>query len=195
MLLFLWFVLQEDKDSSTSLEDDAGASVEEVPIAVDEITIFGAAAIETTAAVKLADNVTVVAETAGDAAAATFDVFEEVNVAAVVAEGAVEEPEGAVTAGIAGDDGLTQGDSSRSVDYADSALLNLSPPTRFHVKRSRHVNVVSSDSERTPSVSAALLTLRASQSEFASVSSMHVTPATPPIAMDALLGALGAENI
>jgi hypothetical protein len=189
-------VLQEDEDSSTSLKDDAGASVEEVPIAVDEITVFGAAAIETTAVVELANNVIAVVETASDAAAATaFDVFEEVNVVAVAAEGAVKEPEEVVTAGIAGDDRLTQGDSSRNGDYANSALLDLSPPTRFYVKRSRCVNVVSSDSKRTPSVSAALLTLRASQSEFAGASSMHVTPATSPIAMDALLGAPGTENI
>jgi hypothetical protein len=47
MLLLLCFVLQKDEDSSTSLEDDdAGASVEEVPIAIDEITVSEAAAVE-----------------------------------------------------------------------------------------------------------------------------------------------------
>ena len=63
------------------------------------------------------------------------------------------------------------------------------------VKRSRCANVVSSDSERTPLVSATLLTPQASQSESAGASSMHVTPATPPIAMDAPFRAPGAENI
>ncbi|GMY23541.1 hypothetical protein FCV25MIE_18782 [Fagus crenata] len=98
---------REDEDSSTSLKDDTGASVEEVPIAADEITVFGAVAIETTAATELPDNVIAVAKTAGDVAAAAFDVFEEVNAAAVAAEAAVEEPEVAVIAGIVGDDGLT----------------------------------------------------------------------------------------
>ena len=140
--------------------------MEEVPIVVDEITVFGAAAVEATTAVEPIDNVTTAAETAGDAATA-FDAFEEEAIATeVAAERAIEEPEGAVTTGITSDDGLTQGGSSRSGDYADSALLNLSPPTRFYVRRSRCVNVVSSDSERTPSVSATLLTPRASQSEI-----------------------------
>jgi hypothetical protein len=196
MLLFLLFVLQENEDSFTSLEDDdAGASVEEVPTVVDEITVSRAAAVEATIAVEPADNVTVAAETTGDAANA-FDAFEEEAIAAeVAAERAVEETGGAITAGIIGDDGLTQGGSSRSGDHADSALLDSSPPTKFYVRRSRRVNVVSSDSERTPSVSAALLTPWASQSEFAGASSMHVTPAIPLIAMDALLGAPGVENI
>jgi hypothetical protein len=83
----------------------------------------------------------------------------------------------------------------RSSDHMDPVLLDSSSPSNFYVRRSRRVNVVSSDSERTPSVSAALLTSRASQSESAGASSMHVTPAPPPIAADAPLGALGAENI
>ena len=193
MLLLLWFVLQKDEDSSTSLEDDdAGASVEEVPI---EITVSQAAAVEATTTVEPTDSVTAATETAGDIAT-ILDAFEEEVIAVeVAAEMAVKESEGAVTASIAGGDGLTQGGSSRSGDYADSVLLDLSRPTRSYVRRSHRVNVVSSNSKRTPSVSATLLTPRASQSESAGVSSMHVTPATPPIAVDAPLGAPAAENI
>jgi hypothetical protein len=196
MLLLFCFVLQEEENSSTSLEDDdAGASVEEVPITVDEIIVSEVTAIEATAAVEPADSITTVAETVGDAAVVSDAFEEDVNAAEVAAEEAVEEPEGAVTVGVVGDDGLTQGGSSRSSDHMDSALLDSSPSSKFYVRRSRRVNVVSSDSERTPSVSAALLTPRASQSESAGASSMHVTPAPPPIAADAPLGAPGAENI
>ena len=193
MLLLLWFVLQKDEDSSTSLEDDdVGASVEEVPI---EITVSQAAAVEATTTVEPTDNVTAATETAGDIAT-ILDAFEEEVIAVeVAAEMAVKESKGDVTASIAGGDGLTQGGSSRSGDYADSVLLDLSRPTRSYVRRSHRVNVVSSNSKRTPSVSATLLTPRASQSESAGVSSMHVTPATPPIAVDAPLGAPAAENI
>ncbi len=111
-----------------------------------------------TTTVEPADSVTAASEIASDIAT-VLDAFEEKVIAAVVAAVMdVEEPEGAVTACIAGGDGLTQGGSFRSGDYVDSALLDLSPPTKFYVKRSRRVNVVSSDLERSPSVSAALLT-------------------------------------
>jgi hypothetical protein len=131
MLLLLCFVLQEDEDSSTSLEDDdVGASVEEVPVVVDEIIVSKAAAVEATATVEPTDSVTTAAETASDTAT-VLDAFEEEVIAAeVAAEMDVEELEGAVTAGIAGGDGLAQGGSSRSSDYVDSTLLDLSPPTR-----------------------------------------------------------------
>uniref|UniRef100_A0A2N9H2H3 Aminotransferase-like plant mobile domain-containing protein n=1 Tax=Fagus sylvatica TaxID=28930 RepID=A0A2N9H2H3_FAGSY len=188
--------VREEENSSTSLEDDdAGASVEEVPITIDEIIVSEVTAIETTAAVEPADSITTVAETVGDAAVVSDAFEEDVNAAKVAAEEVVEEPEGAVTVGVVGDDGLTQGGSSRSSDHMDSALLDSSPSSKFYVRRSRRVNVVSSNSERTPSVSAALLTPWASQSESAGASSMHVTPAPPPIAADAPLGAPGAENI
>ena len=169
--------------------------MEEVPIAVDEITVSEVAAVEATTAVEPADSSTAAAETVGDATVVSDAFKEEVNAAEVVAEEAVEEPEGAVSAGVVGNEGLTQGSSSRSSDHMDSALLDSSPPSKFYVRRSRRANVVSSDSERTPSVSAALLTPRASQSESASTSSMHVTPAPLPIAVDAPLGAPGAEDI
>ncbi len=109
-------------------------------------------------------------------------------------EGAVEAPEGAVSAGVVGDVGLTQGGSSRSSDRVDSALLDLTPPSKFYVRRSRRVNIVSSDSERTLSVGAVHLTPRASQSESAGASSMHVIPTLPSIVMDASLGAPSAAN-
>ena len=51
---------------------------------------------------------------------------------------------------------------------------------------------MSSDSERTPSVSAALLTPQVSQSESADATSVHVTP---PTVVDALVGAPDVENI
>ena len=123
MLLLLCFVLQEDEDSSTSLEDDdAGASVEEVPITVDEITISEAAAVEATTTVEPADSVIVAAEIASDIATVLDAFKEKVIVAEVAIEMDVEEPEGAVTTSIASGDGLTQGGSSRSGDYVDSAL-------------------------------------------------------------------------
>ena len=123
MLLLLCFVLQEDEDSSTSLEDDdVGASVEEVPITVDEITISEAAAVEATTTVEPADSVIVAAEIASDIATVLDAFKEKVIVAKVAIEMDVEEPEGAVTTSIASGDGLTQGGSSRSGDYVDSAL-------------------------------------------------------------------------
>ena len=123
MLLLLCFVLQEDEDSSTSLEDDdVGASVEEVPITVDEITISEAAAVEATTTVEPADSVIVAAEIASDIATVLDAFKEKVIVAEVAIEMDVEEPEGAVTTSIASGDGLTQGGSSRSGDYVDSAL-------------------------------------------------------------------------
>ena len=57
------------------------------------------------------------------------------------------------------------------------------------------VNILSSNSERTPLVSAVHLTPRASQSESAGASSMHVIPTPPPVAMNAPLGAPSVENI
>ena len=123
MLLLLCFVLQEDEDSSTSLEDDdVGASVEEVPITVDEITISEAAAVKATTTVEPADSVIVAAEIASDIATVLDAFKEKVIVAEVAIEMDVEEPEGAVTTSIASGDGLTQGGSSRSGDYVDSAL-------------------------------------------------------------------------
>ncbi len=153
------------------------------------------AAVDATATVEPADSITAAAKTAGDATVVSDAFEEEVNAAEVVTEEVVEEPEGVVSAGVVDDHGLTQGGSSRSSDHMDPALLDSSPPSKFYVRRSRRVNVVSSDSERTSSVSAALLTPWASQSESVSASSMHVTPAPPPIAADAPLGAPGAENI
>jgi hypothetical protein len=163
--------------------------VEEVPIAVDEIIVSEEAAVEATTMIEPAISVTAAAETASDTATGLDASEEKIIAAEVAAEMAVEESEGAVSAGIAGGDGLTQGGFSGSGDYVDSALLDVSPPTRFYVRRSRHANVVSSNSERTPSVSAALLTPRASQSESVGASSMHVTPASPLVVVDAPLGA------
>ena len=196
MLSLFCFVLQEDEDSSSSPEDDdAGASVEEVPFAIDEVTVSEVAAVEATAAAELADSITAAVESAGDATI-FFDAFEEeVNAAEVVTEEVVEEPEGAIPAGVVGDEGLVRGGSSKSSDHIDSALLDSSPPSKFYVRRSHRANIVSSDSERTPSVSVAFLTPRASQSESAGASSMHVTPTPPPIVVDAPLGAPSAENI
>jgi hypothetical protein len=188
--------LQDDEDSSTYMDDnEAGASTEGVPIAVDETIASEVAAVEATATVELADSITAAAETADDATVIP-DVFEEeVNAAEVVTEEVMKEPEEAVPADVIGDEGLTQGGSSRRSDHVDSALLDSNPPTKFYVRRSRRVNIVSSDSERTPSISVALLTPRASQSESAGGSSMHVTPTLPPIVVDASLGAPSAENI
>ena len=190
------FVLQMDEDSSTSIDDDeAGASVEGVPIAVDETIVSEVAAVEATAAVEPADSITAAVEIAGDATVVSDAFKEEVNAAEVVTEEVVEEPEGAFLADVVDDHGLTQGSSLRSSDHMDPVLLDSSSPSKFYVRRSRRVNVVSSDSERTPSVSAALLTPQASQNESANTSSMHVTPTPPPIATNAPLGAPGAENI
>ena len=50
--------------------------MEEVPTVVDEITVSRAVAVEATIAVEPADNVTVAAETTGDATNA-FNAFEE----------------------------------------------------------------------------------------------------------------------
>ena len=77
----------------------------------------------------------------------------------------------------------------------DSTLLDSTPPSKFYVRRSHRVNIVSSDSERTLSVGAVHLTPRASQSESAGASSMHVTPTLPPVVMNAPLGAPSVENI
>ena len=125
MLLLLCFVLQEDEDSSTSLEDDDdGASVEEVLVVVDKIIVSEVATVEATATVEPADSVIAVAETTGDTATILVAFEEEVIAAEVAAEMDVEEPEGAVTTGIAGGDRLAQGGSSRSGDYVDSTLLD-----------------------------------------------------------------------
>jgi hypothetical protein len=70
-------------------------------------------------------------------------------------------------------------------------LFDSSPSTKFYVRKARRGNIVSSDLERTLSASIVLLKPRASQSESAGVTSMHVTP---PTAMDALMGALDVEN-
>ena len=166
--------------------------MEEVPIAVDEAIVSEVAAAEATAAAELADSITA----ATKFASGTADAPEEgVDAAEMAIKGAVEAPEGAVSAGIVDDVGLTQGGSSRSSDRVDSALLDSTPPSKFYVRRSRRVNIVSSDSERTPSVSALHLTPRASQSESAGASSMHVIPPPPPVAMNAPLGAPSVENI
>uniref|UniRef100_A0A2N9HSL8 Aminotransferase-like plant mobile domain-containing protein n=1 Tax=Fagus sylvatica TaxID=28930 RepID=A0A2N9HSL8_FAGSY len=151
--------VSEDEDSSSSPDDDddVGASVEEVPIAVDEAIVSEVVAAEATAAAELADSIT----TATKSASGTADAPEEgVDAAEMAVEGAVEAPEGAVSA-----------------------------------EDLRRVNIVSSDSERTPSVSAVHLTPRASQSESAGASSMHVIPTPPPVAMNAPLGAPSVENI
>jgi hypothetical protein len=195
---FFCFILQEDKDSSSSSEDDdddVGGSVEGVPLAVDEATVSGVVAAEATAAAEPTDSITAATKSVSGTAG-VFDVPEEgVDAAEMAVEGAVEAPEGAVSAGIVDDVGLTQGGSLRSSGRVDSALLDSTPPSKFYVRRSRRANIVSSDSERTPSVSAVHLTPRASQSESAGASSMHVIPTPPPTAVNAPLGAPSVENI
>jgi hypothetical protein len=139
--------------------------VEKVPTVVDEVTSPKATAVEAIVAVETADNVTAAAETIDDASTVAEVVEEEVIAAEIAAERVVEEPEevvGAVTASITDGDRPTQGGFSKSGDHMDSALFDSSPSTKFYVRRARCGNVVSSDSERTLSVSAALLTPRVS---------------------------------
>uniref|UniRef100_A0A2N9GEA6 Aminotransferase-like plant mobile domain-containing protein n=1 Tax=Fagus sylvatica TaxID=28930 RepID=A0A2N9GEA6_FAGSY len=166
--------VSEDKDSSSSSEDDddddVGGSVERVPLTVDEAIASGVVAAEATATAEPTDSITATTKS-------------------------VSAPEGAVSAGIVDDVGLTQGGSSRSSGRVDSALLDSTPPSKFYVRRSRRANIVSSDSEKTPSVSAAHLTPRASQSKSAGASSMHVIPTPPPTVVNAPLGAPSVENI
>ena len=194
MVAFL--VLQKDKDSSSSSEDDdddVGSSMEGVPI--DEAIVSGVAAAEATAAAEPADSVTATTKSTSGTAGVSDVPEGGVDVPEMTVEGAVEAPEGAVSAGIVDDVGLTQGGSSRSSDRVNSALLDSTPLSKFYVRRSRRVNIVSSDSERTLSVGAVHLTPRASQSESAGASSMHVTPTLPPVVMNAPLGAPSVENI
>ena len=77
----------------------------------------------------------------------------------------------------------------------DSTLLDSTPPSKFYVRRSHRVNIVSSDSKSTLSVGDVHLTPRASQSESAGASSLHVIPTLPSIVVDASLGAPSATNI
>jgi hypothetical protein len=196
MWLLFCFVLQEDKDSSSSSEDDddVGGSVEGVPIAVDETIVFEVAAVEATATAEPANSV-IAATKSASGTADVSDVPEEgVDAAEVAVEGTAEAPEGAVSASIVDDVGLTQGGSSRSSDRVDSTLLDSTPPSKFYVRRSRRVNIVSSDSERTLSVGAVHLTPRASQSESTGASSMHVIPTLPSVVVDASLGVPSAAN-
>ena len=184
MLSLFCFVLQEDEDSSSSPEnddDDVGASIKEVPIAVDETIVSEMAAAEATAAAEPADSITAATESASDTAIVSDAPEEGVDAAEMAIEETVEEPEGVVSVGIVDDVGLTQGGPSRSSDHIDSALLDSSPPSKFYVRRSHRVNIVSSDSERTPSVSAVHLTPRASQSESAGASSKHVPDYLPQV--------------
>jgi hypothetical protein len=198
MWLLFCFILQEDKDSSSSSEDDdddVGGSVEGVPIAVDEAIVSGVAAAEATATAEPTDSITAATKSVSGTAGVSDVPEGGVDAAEMAVEGAVEAPEGAVSAGIVDDVGLTQGGSSRSSGRVDSALLDSTPPSKFYVRRSRRTNIVSSDSEKTPSVSAVHLTPRASQSESAGASSMHVIPTPPPTAVNAPLGAPSVENI
>ena len=198
LFFFFCFVLQEDKDSSSTPEDDdddVEVSMEEVPITVDEAIVSEVAAVEATPAAEPADSITAATKSTSGTAVVSDAPEEGVDVAEMAVEGAVEAPEGAILADIVDDVGLTQGGSSRSSDRVDSALLDSTPPSKFYVRRSRRVNIVSSDSERTPSVSAVHLTPRTSQSESARASPMHVIPTPPPVAMNAPLGAPSVENI
>uniref|UniRef100_A0A2N9HEB1 Aminotransferase-like plant mobile domain-containing protein n=1 Tax=Fagus sylvatica TaxID=28930 RepID=A0A2N9HEB1_FAGSY len=101
--------VSEDKDSSSSSEDDddddVGGSVERVPLTVDEAIASGVVAAEATATAEPTDSIT-----------ATNQI----------------SPEGAVSAGIVDDVGLTQGGSSRSSGRVDSALLDSTPPSKFY---------------------------------------------------------------
>uniref|UniRef100_A0A2N9I9H3 Aminotransferase-like plant mobile domain-containing protein n=1 Tax=Fagus sylvatica TaxID=28930 RepID=A0A2N9I9H3_FAGSY len=191
--------VSEDKDSSSSSEDDddddVGGSVERVPLTVDEAIASGVVAVEATATAEPTDSITATTKSVSGTAGVSDVPEEGVDAAEMAVEGAVEAPEGAVSAGVVGDVGLTQGGSSRSSDRVDSALLDLTPPSKFYVRRSRRVNIVSSDSEKTPSVSAAHLTPRASQSKSAGASSMHVIPTPSPTVVNAPLGAPSVENI
>ena len=190
--------MQEDKDSSSTPEDDdddVEVSMEEVPITVDEAIVSEVAAVEATPAAEPADSITAATKSTSGTAVVSDAPEEGVDAAEMAVEGAVEAPEGAILADIVDDVGLTQGGSSRSSDRVDSALLDSTPPSKFYVRRSRRVNIVSSDSERTPSVSAVHLTPRTSQSESARASPMHVIPTPPPVAMNAPLGAPSVENI
>uniref|UniRef100_A0A2N9I2E6 Aminotransferase-like plant mobile domain-containing protein n=1 Tax=Fagus sylvatica TaxID=28930 RepID=A0A2N9I2E6_FAGSY len=191
--------VSEDKDSSSSSEDDddddVGGSVERVPLTVDEAIASGVVAAEATATAEPTDSITATTKSVSGTAGVSDVPEEGVDAAEMAVEGAVEAPEGAVSAGVVGDVGLTQGGSSRSSDRVDSALLDLTPPSKFYVRRSRRVNIVSSDSEKTPSVSAAHLTPRASQSKSAGASSMHVIPTPSPTVVNAPLGAPSVENI
>uniref|UniRef100_A0A2N9GXA1 Uncharacterized protein n=1 Tax=Fagus sylvatica TaxID=28930 RepID=A0A2N9GXA1_FAGSY len=189
-------LLQDDEDSFTYMDDnEARASVEGVPIAIDEAIVSGVVAAEATATVEPADSVTAATKSASGTAGVSDVPEGEVDVPEMTVEGVVEAPEGAVSAGVVDDVGLTQGGSSRSSDRVNSALLGSTPLSKFYVRRSRHVNIVSSDSERLLSVGAVHLTPRASQSESAGASSMHVTPTPPPVVMNAPLGAPSVENV
>uniref|UniRef100_A0A2N9ESA1 Aminotransferase-like plant mobile domain-containing protein n=1 Tax=Fagus sylvatica TaxID=28930 RepID=A0A2N9ESA1_FAGSY len=191
--------VSEDKDSSSSSEDDddddVGGSVEGVPLTVDEAIASGVVAAEATATAEPTDSITATTKSVSGTAGVSDVPEEGVDAAEMAVEGAVEAPEGAVSAGIVDDVGLTQGGSSRSSGRVDSALLDSTPPSKFYVRRSRRANIVSSDSEKTPSVSAAHLTPRASQSKSAGASSMHVIPTPPPTVVNAPLGAPSVENI
>uniref|UniRef100_A0A2N9ER68 Aminotransferase-like plant mobile domain-containing protein n=1 Tax=Fagus sylvatica TaxID=28930 RepID=A0A2N9ER68_FAGSY len=190
--------VSEDKDSSSSSEDDdddVEGSVEGVPLTVDEAIASGVVAAEATATAEPTDSITATTKSVSGTAGVSDVPEEGVDAAEMAVEGAVEAPEGAVSAGIVDDVGLTQGGSSRSSGRVDSALLDSTPPSKFYVRRSRRANIVSSDSEKTPSVSAAHLTPRASQSKSAGASSMHVIPTPPPTVVNAPLGAPSVENI
>ena len=107
---FFCFVLQEDKDSSSSSEaddDDVGGSVEGVPIAVDEAIVSRVAAAEATAAAEPADSVTAATKSASGTAVVSDVPEGGVDAAEVAVEGTVEAPEGAVSASIVDDVGLT----------------------------------------------------------------------------------------
>ena len=132
-------VLQEDKDSSSSSDDDddGGDSEEGVPIAVDEATVSEAAAAETTAAAEPADSVTAASKSASGATDVSDVPKGGVDVPEMTVEGAVEAPEGAVSADIVDDVGLTQGGPSRSSDHVNSALLDSTPLSKFYVRRPR----------------------------------------------------------
>ena len=127
---FFCLVLQEDKDSSSSSkddDDDGGDFVEGVPIAVNEATVSEAAAADSTAAAEPADSVTAASKSASGTADVSDVPKGGVDVPEMIIEGAVEAPEGVVSAGIVDDVGLTQGGPSRSSDRVNSALLDSTP--------------------------------------------------------------------
>ena len=199
-MLFCSFVLSENEGSSTSLGGNDVEDIVEDAAVVDEVIVTGdvsapeVTTIEATVVAETTDDVTVAAETADDVTTTTEAVEEEVIATKITAERFVEESEevvGAVTAGIIDGDKPTQGGSSKSGDHTDPALFDSSPTSKFYVRKARRGNVVSFDSERTLSTSIVLLTPRASQSESAGVTSMHVTP---PTVVDALMGVLDVGN-
>ena len=129
--------------SSKEKDAEAGASTEDDEVSMDELGAAGAA--------SDSDST----ESASRPKSAEGAIEEHVTVGVVTgAERIVETTPIAVTSS----GGTVQGDISESGSHVDPSLLDSSPSTRQYVRRARRGSLMSTDFERTTSVTTRVLT-------------------------------------